>query len=78
MKTIAMIMLAVTSIGCSCSQYVCDKDKQERLIMECLDRTSAHIVNPGEDVDLGHAVWSCRDMARDLSCWYEEKKWSWK
>jgi hypothetical protein len=42
--------------------------------MECLDRTSSKVVTAGEDVDLGSAVWHCKDMAKDLSCWYEKEK----
>ena len=68
------VMMGLLLTACPSQRYVCDRERQERLIMECLDRTSAHVVNPGEDVDLGKAVWQCRDMAKDLSCWYEDKK----
>ena len=71
---VCFVMMGLLLAACPSQRYVCDNDKRERLIMECLDRTSAHIVNPGEDVDLGSAVWHCKDMAKDLSCWYEKEK----
>jgi len=76
MKTIIVVALAFMTFGCV--RYVCDNDKRERLIMECLDRTSAKVVNAGEDVELGNAVWPCRSMADSLSCWEEKDKWPWQ
>jgi hypothetical protein len=75
MKIITMIMLAGITTGCpSAARRICDRDKQERIIMECLDRTTSKVISAGEDVDLGSAVRSCKFMAEELSCWYEEQK----
>jgi len=52
---------------------VCDNEKRERLIMECLERTP-QVTNAGEDVNLGGAVWPCQRMADELSCWMEKEK----
>jgi hypothetical protein len=71
---ICFVMMGLLLTACPSQRYVCDNDKRERLIMECLDRTSSKVVTAGEDVDLGSAVWHCKDMAKDLSCWYEKEK----
>lgn len=77
MKT-AFLLACVVVGGCSCQRLVCDNEKRERLIMECLDRTPK-VTNAGEDVNLGGAVWPCRAMADELSCWMEDDyPWSHK
>lgn len=58
-------------IAVGCGRTVCDQERRERLFLECLDRTSKNIVNAGEDVDLGSAVWPCQLMAEKFSCWDE-------
>jgi hypothetical protein len=70
-----LILLAVLAIGCQ--HKVCDMEKRERLIFECLDRTPKNLGSAGEDLNLGSAVWPCTNMAEELSCWFEDDKMWW-
>lgn len=77
MTPLKWMMCAVVGVT-ACERKVCDNEKRERLIMECLDRTPK-VTNAGEDVNLGGAVWPCRQMAEELSCWMEpDNLWSHK
>ena len=68
-----LISLSVVMVV-GCVREVCDSDKRDRLFMECLERTPKNVVNAGEDVSLGSAVWPCQFMAEKFACWKEPVK----